>query len=187
GWRLLAGGLPQEAAEESVTRRLPEVETRGPCESVIQVPHVRMTQLVDVERVLVVLRRGPQVLPNRVPVAVVVRRVVGGPVELVQQEAEHGDLEGRDEVAPVGSRLPIEHGGGGRRRLLCGARMRAGEDDQDEAEKEGRVSERPTPEGPHEQATASGGAPCCLLPLGATDSVIRSARETVPPASNRLE
>src|SRR5262249_57954785 len=113
GWRLLAGGLPQEAAEESVTRRLPEVETRGPCESVIQVADVRMTQLVDVERVLVVLRRGPQVLPDRVPAAVVVGRVVGGAVELVEQEAERGDLEGRDEVALAGSRLPVEHRGRG--------------------------------------------------------------------------
>ena len=88
-----------------------------------------MSDLVDAERVLVDHRRARQVLPDRVPVGVVVVGIGEEPVEQVEPEDEGRNLESRDEVALAFARLPGQHRGGGRLFRESRARRREGESD----------------------------------------------------------
>jgi len=72
-----------------------------------------MPELVDAERVPVEPRRAPEILPERVRVAVVVLLAADVPVELVEPEDESRDLRGGNDIALARAGLPIDRPGAG--------------------------------------------------------------------------
>src|SRR5439155_6774818 len=84
-------------ADECVSQRLPVVEARGSCESVIHRPLVGMSELVGLEWIAVHDPAAVQVASDRREVTVVV--AVEWPVDEVYEDIEADDLERGDEIA----------------------------------------------------------------------------------------
>jgi hypothetical protein len=129
----LARGLPQQAAAQAVGQRAPEVEAGRAREAEVDVALVRVSQLVDGERVVIDHERMGQVVADRLEVGAVLLRVDEVPVDLVEAEEEAPDLQRGDRVALALAGFPVEllrgaRGAGRKRPRAARGREHPGED-----------------------------------------------------------